>query len=136
MQGTVFAVPSWSARHFEDPWEFILENNIKGVNRLDVSNILDNIVVLWRSEVISPAGEASYMKILEQINFTLTVTLSASRLMNSLIQLVQEQTHLHHAQFALGQIRELDLLDSNRLAVAPVESLVYGSKSALPEAFT
>jgi hypothetical protein len=79
VQGTIFAVPSWSARHFEDPWEFVLENNIKGVNRLDVSNILDNIVVLWWLEVISPAGEASYMKILEQINFTLIVALSASR---------------------------------------------------------
>jgi hypothetical protein len=41
---------------------------------------------------------------------------------------------LNHAQFALGQICQLDLLHSDSLAGAPVESLVHGPEGAFPEA--
>lgn len=39
--------------------------------------------------------------------------------------------YLNHAQLALGQIHQLDLLDSNGLAGAPIERLVDSSERAL-----
>lgn len=44
--------------------------------------------------------------------------------------------YLNHAQLALGQIHQLDLLDSDRLAGAPIERLVNSSESTLAYAFS
>lgn len=41
---------------------------------------------------------------------------------------------LYHAQLALGDICDLDLLDGNSLAGSPVECLVDGSEGALADA--
>lgn len=43
-------------------------------------------------------------------------------------------TDLYHAQLALGDVRNLDLLDGDSLAGAPVECLVDGSESTLADA--
>lgn len=43
---------------------------------------------------------------------------------------------LYHAQLALGDVGDLDLLDGDSLASAPVECLVDGSESALADAIT
>lgn len=41
---------------------------------------------------------------------------------------------LDHAELALGQVGKLDLLDSDRLARAPVECLVDGAERSLADA--
>lgn len=43
-------------------------------------------------------------------------------------------TDLDHAQLALGQVGDLDLLDSHSLAGAPIESLVDGTEGAFADA--
>lgn len=44
--------------------------------------------------------------------------------------------YLDHSQLALGQIDELDLLDSNSFTGAPVESLVDGTEGSFAYAFS
>lgn len=44
--------------------------------------------------------------------------------------------YLNHAQLALGQISQLDLLNSNRLAGAPVERLVDRPERPFSYAFS
>ena len=46
------------------------------------------------------------------------------------------ETHLYHSKLALGQIGQLDLLDGNSLAGAPVEGLIDRAKGAFAEAFS
>jgi hypothetical protein len=46
------------------------------------------------------------------------------------------ETHLDHAQLAFGEIRQLDLLHSNRLPRSPVERLVDRPKSSLAKALS
>lgn len=43
---------------------------------------------------------------------------------------------LYHSQLALGDVCDLDLLDGDSLAGAPVECLVDGPESALADAVT
>ena len=43
-------------------------------------------------------------------------------------------THLDHAQLALGNVNQFDLLDGHGLASAPIEGLVDGPEGALPDA--
>lgn len=45
----------------------------------------------------------------------------------------REAIDLYHAQLALGNVGNLDLLDSDSLAGAPIEGLVDGSESALAD---
>lgn len=44
-------------------------------------------------------------------------------------------SHLDHTQFALGQIDNLDLLDSNSLSRTPVDGLINGAERSFAQAF-
>ena len=91
--------------------------------------VLDNVGVLQGSISVRGLicfGRMSHIKIFEKINFKLL-----RRVLAHQIHIETDLIPYHdNAQFALGKIRQLDLLDSDSLPSIPIQRAVYGTESS------
>lgn len=109
-------------------WDDRLEDDVQTVLGLDEANIFDNIIVV---EVLEEVDLGLYRSISSAVRtgcfwcLCRAVEGGPDRRMG---------IDLDHAELALGEVGELDLLDGNRLARAPIECLVDGAERSLADA--